>query len=286
MRSRRSRRTRDERLLVRLDDRSSSSSRSASIGVPVPLGTARRHPDAARRHQRPRLGARRAARRRAPAADVVDRVLGDLRSSPGIVYLVLYPGFGALRRHARLDIARRAREGDRRRTARSTRRCACACAASRSRAIAGDPDALRAAGVLFVENCAACHGRDARGNVALGAPDLTDARLALRRRRQGDPREHPRRPARRDAAVRAAAARRRSIIDVAHYVASLSGTPHDSLRAQIGKPLFVGLRRLPRRRRQGQPGARRAQPHRRACGSTATAIRASSPRRSATAAPA
>ena len=40
--------------------------------------------------------------------------------------------------------------------------------------IAADPEALRVGGVLFIENCAACHGRDARGNRALGAPDLTD----------------------------------------------------------------------------------------------------------------
>ena len=41
-------------------------------------------------------------------------------------------------------------------------------------AVAADPAALRAGGVLFVENCAACHGREGRGNTALGAPDLTD----------------------------------------------------------------------------------------------------------------
>ena len=29
-----------------------------------------------------------------------------------------------------------------------------------------------------------------------------------------------------------------SILDVAHYVASLSGIPSDSLRAQLGKPIF------------------------------------------------
>ena len=40
--------------------------------------------------------------------------------------------------------------------------------------IAADPEALRVGQVLFIENCAACHGRDARGNQALGAPDLTD----------------------------------------------------------------------------------------------------------------
>ena len=39
--------------------------------------------------------------------------------------------------------------------------------------IAADPEALRVGQVLFIENCAACHGREARGNTRLGAPDLT-----------------------------------------------------------------------------------------------------------------
>ena len=51
--------------------------------------------------------------------------------------------------------------------------------------------------------------------------------------------------------------------DVAHYVMSLSGGAHDSIRKARGEVVFKhDLRRLPRRRRQGQPGARRAQPHR------------------------
>ena len=44
---------------------------------------------------------------------------------------------------------------------------------------------------------------------------------------------------------------------------SLSGSSSDSLAAYSGKPKFAHLRRLPRRRRQGQPGDRRAQPDRR-----------------------
>ena len=92
---------------------------------------------------------------------------------------------------------------------------------------------------LFVDNCAACHGRDARGNAALGAPDSHRRRLALRRRRQGDPDQHPGRAPWRDAARSRARFPTMSIIDLAHYVASLSGTPHDSLRAPAaGKPMF------------------------------------------------
>ena len=48
-------------------------------------------------------------RRRAQAADVVDRVLGGRGSSSRIGYLVLYPGLRRVQGHARLDLARRAR---------------------------------------------------------------------------------------------------------------------------------------------------------------------------------
>ena len=36
--------------------------------------------------------------------------------------------------------------------------------------------------------------------------------------------------------------------NVAHYVLSLSNSPHDSVRAQLGKAEVRRLRRLPRRR--------------------------------------
>jgi cytochrome c oxidase cbb3-type subunit 3 len=38
--------------------------------------------------------------------------------------------------------------------------------------LAGDPQALAIGAVLFADNCAACHGRNARGNPLLGAPNL------------------------------------------------------------------------------------------------------------------
>ncbi len=152
-------------------------------------------------------------------------------------------------------------QGDRKRTARSQRRCACACSANRSRAIAGDADAMRAAAMLFVENCAACHGRDARGNAALGAPDLTDrdslhggdgkailASITDGRRGAMPPfaGQHSRRVDRRHRPLR-----RQPLGHAARLVA----------RADRQAALRR-LRRLPRRRRQRQPGARRAEPHR------------------------
>ena len=103
--------------------------------------------------------------------------------------------------------------------------------------IAADPDALRVGQVLFVENCAVCHGREARGNRALGAPDLTDnewlhggtGKAILTSILEG-----------RQGAMPAfgGAKSDREIRDLANYVLSLSGRTHDSLRAHFGKPQF------------------------------------------------
>ena len=85
-------------------------------------------------------------------------------------YLALYPGFGAFKgtlgwtahdELARDQAANRELEAPLRERLRG----------KTVESIATDPEALRAGEVLFVENCAACHGRDARGNAALGAPE-------------------------------------------------------------------------------------------------------------------
>ena len=54
---------------------------------------------------------------------------------------------------------------------------------------------------LFADNCAACHGDDGKGNRELGAPNLTDADLALRLRASTHHRRHRERPRRGDAAL-------------------------------------------------------------------------------------
>ena len=104
--------------------------------------------------------------------------------------------------------------------------------------LAADPRALREGERLFVDNCAACHGRDARGNQALGAPNLTDqsslygrdgkAILAsiLDGRRGAMP-------------AFGATLPEASIVDLANYVQSLSGLIHDEVKAAAGKRLFV-----------------------------------------------
>lgn len=103
--------------------------------------------------------------------------------------------------------------------------------------LAANPEAQRLGGRLFVDNCAACHQRDARGNPRLGAPNLVDADWIW----GGD-----------DTSITASILEGRQglmpplgslgadkVKDVANYVLSLSGAPHDQARAAAGAPEFI-----------------------------------------------
>lgn len=164
-------------------------------------------------------------------------VLSTAMFIAGFGYLALYPGFGAftgiLGWTSHDELARdQTTNGERLGAMRDRVR------GKTVEMLATDPEALRVGETLFVDNCAACHGRNARGNLAVGAPDLTDADwlyggdgqailTSIKEGRRGamppfagklpDP----------------------SIINLAHYVASLSGYPHDSLKAFEGRQLFV-----------------------------------------------
>ena len=77
--------------------------------------------------------------------------------------------------------------------------------------VSKDPQAMAIGDRLFMNNCAQCHGSDARGSK--GFPSLADTDWLY----GGTPED---------------------VRNVAHYVLSLSGSPHDSLRASLGKPKF------------------------------------------------
>jgi cytochrome c oxidase cbb3-type subunit III len=155
----------------------------------------------------------------------------------GFGYLALYPGFGAFKgvlgwtssgEHARDTAANATLEAP----------LLARIKDKPIEALAGDPQVLQHGEVLFVDNCAACHGRDARGNALLGAPDLTDSdwlyggdgnailTSILDGRHGGMP-------------AFAGTLKDDAVLAVVDYARSLSGLPHDSLRAQIGRPLFV-----------------------------------------------
>ena len=91
----------------------------------------------------------------------------------GIVYFVLYPGFGHFA--GTLDwssagaVAQEQARNDERQADMNAR-----IQAQSITALAGDRQVVGVGGVLFGDNCAACHGENARGNQAIGAPNLTD----------------------------------------------------------------------------------------------------------------
>lgn len=102
--------------------------------------------------------------------------------------------------------------------------------------LSGDAQALQMGKRLFGDNCAACHGYNAHGNVALGAPDLTDGdwlyggsgkdiTTSIHDGRAG---VMPPWNALGDPMVK----------DLAQYVLSLSGQPHDAQMAAAAEPVF------------------------------------------------
>ncbi|WP_027996040.1 cytochrome-c oxidase, cbb3-type subunit III [Simplicispira psychrophila] len=103
--------------------------------------------------------------------------------------------------------------------------------------VARDPQAMAIGERLFMNNCAQCHGSDARGGK--GFPNLTDTdwlhggstekiHETLEKGRIGNM-----------PPMAAAVGTPEDVRNVAHYVLSLSGSPHDSLRASLGKPKFA-----------------------------------------------
>ena len=103
--------------------------------------------------------------------------------------------------------------------------------------VSKDPQAVAIGERLFMNNCAQCHGSDARGNK--GIPNLTDAdwlhggapaiiQETLVKGRMGNM-----------PPMAAAVGTPDDVKNVAQYVLSLSGSPHDSLQAALGKSKFA-----------------------------------------------
>lgn len=103
--------------------------------------------------------------------------------------------------------------------------------------LAKEPAAMAIGERLFSNNCAACHGSNAKGSK--GFPNLTDddwlgggghdkIKETITGGRQGlmPP-------------MAAAVGTGEDVRNVANYVLSLSGSPHNSIAAQLGKPKFA-----------------------------------------------
>ena len=154
----------------------------------------------------------------------------------GWAYLVFYPGFGhhagtlGWTSHGELarDVARNnvALQDMQERFRRYT-----------PEQLAQDPAALQLGGRLFVDNCAACHGRGGYGNVKLGAPSLIDddwlyggsGKDILASIRDGRAGLMP----------PWSSLGEDNVKNLAQYVLSLSGAPHDAAKAAAGAPLFT-----------------------------------------------
>ena len=103
--------------------------------------------------------------------------------------------------------------------------------------MAADTAAMAIGERLFMNNCAQCHGSDARGSKGFpnladgdwlhgGAPDqiqktIHDGRIGVM------------------LPMAAAVGSPEDVRNLAHYVLSLSGSPHDSLKASLGKTKFT-----------------------------------------------
>ena len=152
-----------------------------------------------------------------------------------LAYLVLYPGLGSfagtLAWSSTAEHSADVAQGEREVAPLYAR-----FAAMQPPEIAQDAKAMAIGERLFMNNCAQCHGSDARGSK--GFPNLTDAdwlyggapekileTITLGRTGNMPP-------------MAAAVGSPDDVKNVANYVLSLSGSPHDSLRAALGKSHF------------------------------------------------
>jgi len=154
----------------------------------------------------------------------------------GGIYLVLYPGLGSAKGLLGWSSAG-AYQVDQKQAAADLGVVYAKYAATPAADLAHDPKAMAIGERLFVNNCAACHGSDARGSK--GFPNLTDSDWL----HGGTPEDivesitHGRvglMPP-----MAAALGTDTDVSNVANYVLSLSGSPHDPAAAEAGKAKFV-----------------------------------------------
>ena len=102
--------------------------------------------------------------------------------------------------------------------------------------LAGDPKAMAVGERLFMNNCSQCHGSDARGSKGFpnltdkdwlhgGSPDKIKETITKGRVGQMPP-------------MAAAVGTPEDVRNVSQYVLSMSGSPHDSVRAALGQSKF------------------------------------------------
>jgi len=199
-----------------------------------------------------------AARRRAPAAGVDDNTTGhiwdeDLRelNNPlprwwmwlfvitvlfSFAYLALYPGLGSYDGNLKWSSTGQY-EAEQAKARSAMAPLYARFAAMNESELARDSQAMGIGERLFINNCATCHGSDARGSK--GFPNLTDKdwlwggsfETIQQTIAQGRNGVMP--------PMAAAIGSSDDVRNVAHHVLSLSGSPHDNVAAQLGRAKFA-----------------------------------------------
>ena len=152
-----------------------------------------------------------------------------------VAYLVLYPGLGSAAGQLKWSSAAQLRDEQASSRALSAPLYA-GFAAMPVAALAHDPQAMAVGERLFANNCAACHGADARGSKGFpnladadwlwgGSPERINETITLGRQGMMPP-------------IAAAVGTADDVKNVANYVLTLSGGP-DNLQAQLGRSKFV-----------------------------------------------
>jgi cytochrome c oxidase cbb3-type subunit 3 len=152
------------------------------------------------------------------------------------VYLALYPGLGSYPGELKWSEVGQL-EAEVKKAQAETAPLYAGFASMSMPALAADPKARAIGERLFVNNCAACHGSDARGST--GFPNLTDGdwlwggkpediMATITNGREGNM-----------PPMAAAVGTSDDVRNVANYVLSLSGSPHNNVAAQLGKAKFV-----------------------------------------------
>jgi cytochrome c oxidase cbb3-type subunit III len=156
-----------------------------------------------------------------------------------LAYLVFFPGLGSFKGTLNWSSTETEHQQDVSKLRARVAPLYAAFAAQPIEALAKDPRALALGERIFMNNCAQCHGSDARGGNSY--PNLTNGNAAWLGERSavhivntitnGRTGIMP--------ALGAAIGGDEEIRALAHYVLSLSGSPHNDIKAYSGKKLYA-----------------------------------------------
>ena len=155
-----------------------------------------------------------------------------------LVYLVVFPGLGSFP-----GLLKWSTQGEHTQDVKQLRTevapLYAAFSALPAEALAKDPRALAVGERLFMNNCSQCHGSDGGGSK--GFPNLTNASAAWLGERSA---EHIVQTVTNGRTglmppMGAAIGGEQQMAELAHYVLSLSGSPHNEIKAFSGKKMFT-----------------------------------------------